>query len=176
MELVLPSVEYRDSYIAALNEEPDKSVVLSVQKKDGVPVDLVDIDFAAYVESLKARAIGKGLPEGYIPDTRYWLVDSGEYIGRTSIRHSLTPYLLNTGGHIGYDIRPSMRRKGYGKKILELALPKARELGLDKVLLTCDETNEGSRKIIEANGGVFEDRRPNPEGGPDKLRYWINLA
>jgi predicted acetyltransferase len=57
-----------------------------------------------------------------------------------------------------------------------LHFPRAKELGLDKVLLTCDEINIPSRKIIEANGGVFEDKRPNPDGGSDKLRYWIALA
>jgi predicted acetyltransferase len=170
MELVEPSIKYRDSYLASMQ---DGSTTMSEQKKDGVRVELIDKDFAAFVDSLNARREGKGLPEGFVPDSKYWLIDKGEYIGSVSIRHSLTPHLLEIGGHIGYSIRPSMRRMGYGKKILELALPKAKALGIDRILLTCDETNEGSRKIIEANGGILEDKRPNPEGGPDKLRYWI---
>lgn len=171
MELVEPSTKYRDSYLAARREDGKNAKEI----KDGIRFDLIENDFASFIESLKARSKGHGLPAGYVADTKLWLVDGNEYIGSVTIRHSLTPQLLNVGGHIGYNIRTSQRRKGYGKKILELALPKAKELGIDKVLLTCDETNEGSRKIIEANGGVFEDKRPNPEGGPDKLRFWITL-
>jgi predicted acetyltransferase len=171
MELVRPSVIYRDSYLAAKQEEGK----IAEKNRDWVRYDLMESDFPAYVQSLLDRALGKGLPPGYVPDSRFWLVDNGEYIGSASIRHSLNEYLLTTGGHIGYNIRPSKRMRGYGKAILRLALPEARKLGLDKVLLTCDETNIGSRKIIEANGGILEDKRPNPEGGPDKLRFWITL-
>ena len=113
------------------------------------------------------------MPNGYVPETRLWLIEDGKYIGSVNIRHSLTPHLLGVGGHIGYNIRPSMRNKGYGTAILRLALPYARALGLERVLLTCDETNIGSKKIIEANGGVLENKVSNPAGGPDKLRYWI---
>lgn len=171
MELVQPSIAYRDSYLAAKREEGK----VFEKNRDWIRYDLVEKDFSAYVQTLADRALGKGLPPGYVPDTRLWLVDRGEYIGSTSIRHDLNEYLLTTGGHIGYNIRPSRRMLGYGKEILRLALPEARGLGLRKVLLTCDETNTGSRKIIEVNGGVFEDKRPNPDGGPDKLRYWIVL-
>ena len=80
-----------------------------------------------------------------------------------------------SAGHIGYDIRPSKRKQGYGSKILELALPKAKELDIERVLLTCDETNTGSRRIIEKNGGVLENQVKNPETGVDKLRFWIDV-
>lgn len=169
MELVLPSVAYRDSYLAALGEMANEKQLIQID------ADQARTDFDSFVQGLLVRAEGKNLPKGYVSETIFWLVDEGEYIGRVSIRHSLTPHLLDIGGHIGYDIRPSARCKGYGKKILELALPQAKELGIDRVLLTCDETNAGSRKIIEANDGILEDKRPNPEGGPDKLRYWIQL-
>lgn len=171
MELVKPSVEYKDSYLAAKREEGKPFV----QNQDWVRYDLMESDFSAYVASLLAREKGIGLPPGYVPDTRFWLIDNGEYIGSANLRLSLNEYLLIAGGHIGYNIRPLKRMMGYGKAILRLVLPEARKLGLDRVLLTCDETNEGSRKIIEANGGVLEDKRPNPQGGPDKLRFWISL-
>ena len=170
MELARPSTEYQDSYIKAIEEMRGEDRLIRLD------FDLAEKDFAAFVKDLNERSEGKGLPPGYVSETIYWLVDGGEYIGRISIRHSLTEHLREVGGHIGYDIRPSKRKFGYGTKILELVLPKARDLGLDRVLLTCDETNTASRKIIESNGGVLEDKRPNPEGGSDKLRFWISLA
>jgi predicted acetyltransferase len=75
--------------------------------------------------------------------------------------------LLDYGGHIGYDIRPSARRRGHATAMLAEALPVAAKLGIDRVLVTCDDDNVGSRKVIEANGGVFEDQRR------EKLRYWV---
>ena len=85
--------------------------------------------------------------------------------GLLTIRHRLTPSLLNLGGHIGYDIRPGARRRGHATAMLAAARPVARELGIDPVLITCDENNTGSRKVIEANGGVLEDIRDG------KLRF-----
>jgi len=97
-------------------------------------------------------------------------------IGRVTLRHQLTEWLLKAGGHIGYDIRPSKRRIGYDSQILALVLPKARELGLTRVLVTCDETNIGSMKIIEANGGELEHVLEIAAGQPRVLRCWIDLA
>jgi len=134
-----------------------------------------EADFVAVVERLNGRAKGRGLAEGYVPETVYWLVDNGEYIGGVRIRHYLTDELLKRGGHIGYSIRPSMRKKGYGTSILRLALPKAKELGIERALLTCDETNIASCRIIEKNGGALENAMPNPETGINKLRFWIDL-
>jgi predicted acetyltransferase len=74
------------------------------------------------------------------------------------------------GGHIGYDVRPSARRRGHATAMLRAALPVARGLGIESALVTCDEDNVASRKVIEANGGVFEDQRG------DKLRFWIPTA
>ena len=172
MKLVRPSVRFKNSYIEASAEEGAKPVDVNTAESDS---SLMQADFDAYVQMVNQRAEGIGLPEGYVPDTILWLVERGKYVGRVRVRHRLNDHLLNIGGHIGYDIRPSLRRKGYGTEILALALPEAKKLGLEKILLTCDETNVGSRKIIEKNGGVLEDRRPNPAGGPDKLRFWIEL-
>lgn len=175
MELIKPSVQYKDSYIKAVEEY---QAVDSDDRKDIYQLKTDDLkkDFAGYVERLLSESEGKNLPEGYVPQTTYWFIDNGEFIGRVAIRHSLTDHLLKEGGHIGYDIRPSKRNKGYGKKILELALPKTKELGINKVLVTCNETNIASKKIIEANGGVLENRFDLGEGKPAKLRYWITLT
>jgi predicted acetyltransferase len=106
-------------------------------------------------------------PAGYVPCTELWMVVAGEYVGRISLRHELTELLLTWGGHIGYSVRPSARRRGYATRALELMLPVAADLGIDPVLVTCDTDNDGSRRTIEKNGGVYEDTR---EG---KLRYWV---
>ena len=99
----------------------------------------------------------------------FWIVDEGDdYVGSLALRHELTPFLLREGGHIGYWVRPSARRRGHAREALRLALPLARdEVGLDRVLVTCREANEGSRRAIEANGGVYEDSRNGTR------RYWI---
>jgi predicted acetyltransferase len=94
-------------------------------------------------------------------------VDGTEYIGRVHIRHRLTLFLRDVGGHIGYHIVQSHRRLGHATAMLGAALPVAHQLGLDCVLITCDFDNVGSRKVIEANGGLYQDQRGK------KLRYWV---
>jgi predicted acetyltransferase len=174
MELVLPSEKYKDSFINAVEEYHTTD---SDDRLDIFALNVEELrnDFISYAKRLIDESEGKNLPDGYVPQSTFWLIDDGEFIGRVSIRHTLTEHLLKEGGHIGYDIRPSRRNRGYGKKILSLALPKAKTLGIDKVLITCNETNIGSKKIIEANGGIFEDRVELHEGKPAKLRYWITL-
>jgi len=83
--------------------------------------------------------------------------------------------LRNIGGHIGFNIRPSERRRGYGTAILALTLEKAKELRLKRVLVTCDDNNVASAKIIEKNGGILEDKYWNDELEQPKRRYWIEL-
>jgi predicted acetyltransferase len=105
----------------------------------------------------------------------FWLIDGDEYVGRLSLRHTLNDALLLWGGHIGYQIRPSKRRRGYGKEILRLGLIKAKERGLNRVLVTCDEDNTGSRKIIEYNGGQLENIIEVKDSPVRKMRYWIDI-
>lgn len=128
-----------------------------------------------YILLTQKQAKGINLPKGWIPFTTYWLIDQNEFIGIVQIRHKLTPHLRKIGGLIGYTIRPSKRKQGYGKKILALALPKAKKLGLTKILVTCDENNLASKKIIEANDGIYETTNPQGRGKPKKLLYWIKL-
>jgi len=128
-------------------------------------------DFASYARRLRADTLEESpRPEGHVPATTLWWVDDEEYLGRLTIRHRLTDHLLNVGGHIGYDVRPSARRRGHATAMLAAALPVARGLGIDSALLTCDEDNIASRTVIEANGGVLEDKRDG------KLRYWVKTS
>lgn len=108
-------------------------------------------------------------PTGHVPSTILWIGgdDPTDYLGSLSIRHELTPYLLEVAGHVGYSVRPGARRRGVATEALRLALPVAAGLGLDRVLVTCDTDNVASARVIEANGGVLEDVRGV------KRRYWV---
>ncbi|HWG85404.1 MAG TPA: GNAT family N-acetyltransferase, partial [Deinococcales bacterium] len=86
----------------------------------------------------------------------------------------LLPHLRDVGGHIGYEVRPSRRREGHGREALRVALQEARKLGLRRALVTCNASNPGSRRIIEANGGILEDEREVQDYGRVR-RYWIDL-
>ena len=123
--------------------------------------------FAAYTSYLLGQAdeAARRRP-GHVPSTTLWWVDGDEYLGRLAIRHRLTARLLDLGGHIGYDVKPSARRQGHATAMLAAALPVARDLGIDPALITCDESNAGSRRVIEANGGVLADMRGS------QLRFW----
>ena len=113
---------------------------------------------------------GAARPTGHVPCTYWWIEDDTDpdtYLGSISLRHELTPFLLEVGGHIGYSVRPSARRRGVATEALRLALPHAAALGIAQALVTCDVDNMGSARVIEANGGVLEDVRG------DKKRYWV---
>ena len=166
--LVHPSEQYKVSYIGALREFQKEG------RQGEVEVQRIIHDFAAFVDNLRRRETDE--PEyGRVRETFFWLVDDGQYIGRVSIRHELNERLEKLGGHIGYEIRPTKRRRGYGKLILALALPEARKLGLKRALITCDSSNIGSRKIIEANGGQLMDETLLPGRDVPTRRYWIEL-
>jgi predicted acetyltransferase len=168
-EIQEPSVQYKDSFLAALEEYHKENKKLDEGVKDP------GSDFELFVKNLKEESLGINLKEGRVPQTTYWIIDKDGYAGRVSIRHELNEKLLKEGGHIGYGVIPSKRGQGYGNKALELVLPKARALGLEKVLITCDSTNTASRKIIGKNGGVLENEIPGEGGKPSKLRFWIKL-
>jgi len=109
----------------------------------------------------------------WIPaNSTYWLIDNFEVIGAVNIRHYLTERLLNSGGHIGYGIRPSKRNQGYATEILSLSLIKAKELGIDRALLVCEANNTASERTILKNGGIADVDFVDEEGNILK-RYWI---
>jgi predicted acetyltransferase len=124
--------------------------------------------FQAYVSYLRGQvAEDAPRPAGHVPSTTLWWTEGAEYLGRLAIRHRLNQRLLDRGGHIGYDVRPSARRQGHATAMLAAALPVAHELGIGPALVTCDQGNAGSRRVIEANGGVLEDQRGR------ELRFWV---
>lgn len=127
--------------------------------------------FAEYVAGLRADELeDTPRPDGWVPCTTWWWVDRSTWLGRIKVRHRLTPALVAVGGHIGYDIRPSARRRGHATAMLHAALPHVAALGIARALVTCDPDNEPSRRVIEANGGQLEDEHAG------RLRYWIDLS
>jgi len=143
----------------------------------GVPeVASGELSIPAYLEREVARSQGRDLPQGYVPNTTYWLLgDDRQILGMCRLRHHLNDELLVHGGHIGYYIRPGERGKGYGTQLLALVLEAARGLGIQRALLTVNTANVHSRRLIEANGGVMQDERSDENGTPYR-RYWIDLT
>jgi predicted acetyltransferase len=172
MELVKPSIEYKDSFIEAVKEFQADSERSRFGLIDDLNISEVENNFEEYLEKISNKEKGIGLEEGQVPASSLWLIEDGVVVGIVSLRHKLNEKLLKMGGHIGYGIRPSKRKMGYGAKILELALREAKKLGIDKVLVSCDDDNVGSYKIIEKNGGVLENKIIGDEGKL-KRRYWI---
>ena len=129
--------------------------------------------FRRYLEALTEHARGESLPPGHVPSTFLFAFSGASIVGRVAIRHSLNAYLDKFGGHIGYVVVPEYRRQGYATAILRASLEIARDnLGLTRVLVTCDDDNAGSIRTIEKNGGVF-DGIAIPDGDKPKRRYWI---
>ena len=110
----------------------------------------------------------------WVTGSVYFAIVDGKIVGTIAVRHYLNDSLLKSGGHIGYGIRPSERRKGYGTKMLTLALKKCREFGIEKALVTCDKNNIASAKTAMRNGGVLENEIVE-ESGNIVQRYWIVL-
>lgn len=170
-----PHPRYQRSFLKAVQEildagESERLTGLTVVGEERyTSEELADpATFAAFTQRLHDLAFpDTPRPKGIVPMTTLWWVEGDEYLGRLSIRHELTDWLLQFGGHIGYVVRPSARRQGHASAMLAASLPIARGLGIDPALLTCDDTNAGSRRVIESNGGVFEDQRE------DKLRFWV---
>jgi predicted acetyltransferase len=169
LRLVLPDAACRESVLEGLREfqaEP---------RFADLDVTPIAADFPAYVAAQRARADAANLPPGQRPESVFWLVDGETFVGRLSIRTTREEALIRTIGNIGYMIRPSRRRMGYGTAILALALPAAKALGMAHILVTCDEDNTASRKIIERNGGLLEGATPSRSSPGLTLRFWIDL-
>ena len=117
------------------------------------------------------------VPEGLVVATQYLCVreKDGAVLGMLQLRHYLNEYLEKYAGHIGYSVRPDARRRGVAKWMLHEVLPICRELGLEKVMISCFTGNEASRRTILANGGVYENTVYEPDDREWLERYWITL-
>ena len=175
MKLIDPSEEYLNGYKNAYLMSLEMIKQKKMKKHD---LMFEDPDSEDIIKTLYNHRDPSKLKPGYVLAYDYFLVDGDEFLGRISIRLGLTNSLLKFGGNIGYGINPKYWNKGYGNQILKLGLEKAKELGLkNKVLITCDDDNVASAKIIEKNGGVLENIINNEIDGEIILtrRYWISL-
>lgn len=174
---MLKLVEANEKYL----EQYREAYYLSITKIDEGLIKKHDLMFlnpdeVNVIEKMKDNRDRSKLKPTYVPSYDYFAVDNEKFIGVIHIRIELTPSLLNYGGHIGYGINPKYWRKGYGTKLLKLGLDKGKVLiKEDNILITCDDDNIGSYKIIEANGGKLENKVKNEDCGEVFLtrRYWI---
>ncbi len=173
-ELVAPSTRWQESFAEALYEG------LDLLPETPENILFARHDFDAYMKQRhdlsRPIVLPGGLTFNRVPQQDYWLVEGERFLGRISLRPTLSIPLKRRGGNIGYAVRRSERRHGYGRLMLELLLPIARAKGLEKVLVTCHDENHGSIRIIEGAGGVLQDKvaidgQPLPE-----RRYWIDLT
>jgi predicted acetyltransferase len=172
-DLISPTPQLRESWLAS-REEWGREV-----DQDGAgPYPDDDVDSAAGFARWVSRLLRQAdtcvpRPPGRVHATYWWIVEDGTYLGAITLRHGLNDFLLRAGGHVGYGIRPSARGRGLATWALRSVLPEARALGLSKVLVTCDDSNLASARVIEKSGGVLEDVRDTELGRT--RRYWITL-
>jgi predicted acetyltransferase len=133
------------------------------------------LSFESILRVHEEAKLGINLKEGDVPATSLYAFIGDQIVGKVSVRHELNDYLRNIGGHIGYGVLNEHRGKGYASQMLEGALGYCRSLGLSRVLVTCDENNLASRKVIEKNGGVLENFYDPGKGAPRKMRFWITI-
>ena len=176
LELVTPESRWARSYVEALHEGFRRGLQAATTPER---IAAIAADFPRFLAGLLDQEQIITLPDGErqktVPFSIHWLVEGDMFIGEVSFRHVLNARLLQSGGNIGFGIRPAYQGKGYGKKMLALALDEARQRGLGRVLLTAHEWNKASRGVIEANGGVLENVVEDINGGGPLHRYWITL-
>lgn len=168
--LVKPDLSYADEIIKYKEESLAESPVIN----GSAGLDRFS-SIEVWLEELKKRSCEDTVPKGLVPSSTYLGVrEKDNYIvGMIDIRHYLNEYLTQVGGHIGYGVRKTERNKGYAKQMLKLALEKCKELKIKKVLITCDEDNMASEKVILSANAKLEDIR-NVDG-ENKKRFWIDL-
>ena len=170
LKLVFPNEEHEQEWKDIIQgiEESGEKIVPYALKGDAVK-------YEDYLENARRYSTGVGIPKDRVPSGIFFLVNEGDkrILGAIDIRYELNDYLLKYGGHIGYGIRPTERKKGYASEMLRLALDICREKGLRKVLITCDKNNLGSAKTMLNNGAALENEVKN--GEEITQRYWIEL-
>ena len=168
--LVKPDLSYADEIIKYKEESLAESPIIN----GSAGLDRFS-SIEIWFEELKKRSCEDTVPEGLVPSSTYLGVreEDNYIVGMIDIRHYLNEYLTQVGGHIGYGVRKTERNKGYAKQMLKLALEKCKELKIKKVLITCDEDNIASEKVILSANAKLEDIR-NVDG-ENKKRFWIDL-
>jgi len=170
--LLLASKDYKKQYLNFIEE--CREDVLKTGFTSSIPIS-GNASFERDIQQLIDRHNGQNLPEGWVPDSTFWLYDraADKILGVIIIRPRINEFLRFRGGHIAYYVRPSERNKGYASKMLALGLQYCKEIGLDRVLITCSKDNIYSAKTIIYNGGILDSE--DTDHGQVFQRYWINL-
>ena len=168
--LVKPDLSYADEIIKYKEESLAESPIIN----GSAGLDRLS-SIEIWLQELKKRSCEDTVPKGLVPSSTYLAVrEKDNYIvGMIDIRHYLNEYLTQVGGHIGYGVRKTERNKGYAKQMLKLALEKCKKLKIKRVLITCDEDNIASEKVILSANAKLEDIRN--VNGENKKRFWIDL-
>lgn len=172
IQLITPSLAYKSQITTFISEFP-----YSLNGIEGSSQLVLANSIEDWLDQVEKNRHWDTVQEGWMPAEQYIAVDTktNTIVGMLNFRKKLNDYLLNYIGHIGYSIVPSKRRQGLGTLMLKLALKEAKNLGLDKVLITCTDDNIASAGVIENNGGVLEDKRVDPGDMKLTRRYWITL-
>jgi predicted acetyltransferase len=170
IELVRPSLTFKTSFLEALRDFLEEKLPWMMD----LDPELIETHFEAFVDTeLHKRTLWT--QDTPVDESVFWAIENNVVVGLISIRHALNEDLKVMDGHIGYDTAPAHRRRGVASEMLKKALPVARSLGIERAHLTCNDSNSASIRVIEKNGGVLSEAKPQFEGGPLKRYYWIDL-
>ncbi|GEM45224.1 GNAT family N-acetyltransferase [Deinococcus cellulosilyticus] len=169
MDLIAPCLEYKDEFLNFLEDIQQEGLLKHLD------LSWMGEHFEAYLQSVEDEQNPETVRPGRVPMTLFWMVDQGQVVGSISFRHELNDFLKEFGGHIGYEVARNHRGKGYGTLALQKVLEHARARGYERVMLTCDDSNLASSRVMEKNGGVL-DRVYTVDHHPVPIRrYWIEL-
>lgn len=173
-KLERPSVEHKESYLEALKEFQDEG------RYNFLDINELDSNFEDFVG--KVNDGKKNLHKPYedwiepVPETVLWLVKEHEFLGTLNIRHRLNWHLEKWGGHVNFIIRPSLRGKGFGKKLLQKAIPYIADQGIERALITIHPDDGPANRIVQFCGGVLDDTLPATDKFPERNRYWLDCT
>lgn len=170
LKLIFPTAAYADqiaAYRRAFLESGDSMDGTGILRDCEDPLD--------WIRKSEDLLHGENLPENWVPATHLICVRETDncLVGMIQVRHRFNDFLEKYGGNIGYSVHPGERRKGYASWMLKNILPLCWELGLKRLLITCTSKNTASRKVILANGGVYESTVYLAEEDEHIERYWI---
>ena len=177
MELREVTKQDKEKIIEMYEEYMISELIPGIDRFEGIRdfEKIEKISFEEWIEDLEKNKYEENLPETYSPHTLYLAINNNKIVGAIGIRWKQVPVLMTFGRLIGYSIRPTERGKGYASEMLKLALDKFKNTEIENVFITCKDFNIASKKVIEKNGGIFENTYCNIDDGYTYLRYWIKI-